>query len=190
MIDHPSSDTAQTVTESEPPSDPKNVGERFAALYPDLRRMARARLRDEQPLTLFSTTALVHETYLDLARRGHLAQVEQRSFLAYAARAMRSILVDHARARQTQRRGERVEHVPLDDELAERLPAAPEDEILHVHDALGVLAQAEPRLAQTIEMAFFAGMTEAEMALALGVSERTVRRDLGKAKLLLEVALR
>ena len=168
---------------------PGALADRVAALYPELRRMAHSKMRREDTWTLLGTTSLVHESYLRLSERGALNSNELPAFLAYASQVMRSVIVDHARARLTQRRGQNTEHLPLDTELGERL-AAPEDQVLEVHEALGVLAQAEPRLAQVVEMQYFGGMTDGEIASAMGVSDRTVRRDWEKARLLLRVALR
>ena len=162
---------------------------RVAALYPELRRMAHSKMRREDTWTLLDTTSLVHESFLRLSERGDLNSNELPAFLAYASQVMRSVIVDHARARLTQRRGEHAQHLPLDTELGERL-AAPEVQVMEVHEALCMLAQAEPRLAQVVEMQYFGGMTDGEIASALGVSDRTVRRDWEKARLLLRVALR
>jgi RNA polymerase sigma factor (TIGR02999 family) len=101
---------------------------------------------------------------------------------------MRSVIVDHACTRCAQRRGAGAEHVVLDTVGLENLPA-PEDQVLEVHEALTVLEQAEPRLAEVVALQYFGGLTDAEIAQALGVTERTVRRDWNKAKLLLKVAL-
>ena len=171
------------------PVAPGALAGRVAALYPELRRMAHSKMRREDTWTLLDTTSLVHESFLRLSARGDLNSNELPAFLAYASQVMRSVIVDHARARLTQRRGEHAEHLPLDTELGDRL-AAPEDQVMEVHEALGVLAQAEPRLAQVVEMQYFGGMTDGEIASALGVSDRTVRRDWEKARLLLRVALR
>ncbi|MFG6441473.1 ECF-type sigma factor [Roseateles sp. LKC17W] len=193
MTDHPDlqptadHDGLQDEFQEEPPA-PISAASRFAHLYPELQRLARAKLRREGTLTLMDTSMLVHECYLRLIKQENLSRAERHSFMAYAAQVMRGILVDHARARQSQRRGGRAEHVPIDTALSERL-AAPEDQILQVHAALAVLAEAEPRLAEVVEMHYFAGMTEIEIAAALGVSDRTVRRYWEKAKLLLRVAL-
>ena len=168
---------------------PGALADRVAAFYPELRRMAHSKMRREDTWTLLGTTSLVHESYLRLSERGALNSNELPAFLAYASQVMRSVIVDHARARLTQRRGQNAEHLPLDTELGERL-AAPEDQVMEVHEALCVLAQAEPRLAQVVEMQYFGGMTDGEIASALGVSNRTVRRDWEKARLLLRVALR
>jgi RNA polymerase sigma factor (TIGR02999 family) len=160
----------------------------FALLYGDLRRIARSRLRPHRTLTLLDTTALVHETYLRLAGGAGLPVHSRHHFFAYAARAMRSLIVDYARARATGRRGGDAEHVPLDTRVGDSV-GAPHDDALRVHEALELLEQAEPRLSQVAEMRFFGGLSEAEIAEVLGRSERTVRRDWEKARLLLKAAM-
>jgi RNA polymerase sigma factor (TIGR02999 family) len=162
--------------------------ERFAQLYPELRRMARAKLRREATLTLLNTTSLVHESFLRLSAQGTLRTDEAPAFWAYASQVMRSVIVDHARARLTQRRGSGAEHVALDTLGLASLPA-PEAQVLEVHEALAVLERAEPRLARVVEMQYFGGLTDAEIAQVLGITDRTVRRDWNKAKLLLKLAL-
>lgn len=162
---------------------------RFSLLYPELKRLARARLRREDTFTLLDTTALLHESFMRLARSGQIDSQERPAFFAYAGRVMRSVIVDHARARLAQRRGERPDLVPLDTGLGNRI-SAPEDQVIEVNEALRVLEQAEPRLAQIVEMQYFGGFTDQEIAATLGISDRTVRRDWDKARLLLQVALR
>jgi RNA polymerase sigma factor (TIGR02999 family) len=164
--------------------DERAAGEAFSLLYDDLRRLARARLRPHRTMTLLDTTSLVHESYLKLVGAQALAVEDRHHFFAYASRVMRSVIVDFARARLAERRGGDAEKVVLDTALGERL-AAPENDVLRVHEALDVLAQADERLAQVVEMRYFGGMTEAEIAEALSLSERTVRRDWEKARLLL-----
>jgi RNA polymerase sigma factor (TIGR02999 family) len=159
------------------------------ALYPELRRLARARLSGHQRDVLIDTTALVHECYLKMFAASQLNLADRQHFLRYASRAMRSVIVDLARERQTARRGGGDEHVPLDTTLADRLGHA-EEEILDVHAALTELAAAEPRLAQVVELRYFGGMAETDIAIALGVTERTVRRDWQKARLMLAAVLR
>ncbi len=156
----------------------------FEQLYPDLRRVARARLAGHQRNTLLDTTALVHECFLKLHQAQRLQNADRRHFMAYASRAMRSVIVDFARERLAERRGGGQEHVPIDTTMAERIGNA-EDEILDVHAALEQLAAVEPRLAQVVEMRYFGGLTEVEIGEALGLTERTVRRDWNKARLLL-----
>jgi RNA polymerase sigma factor (TIGR02999 family) len=109
--------------------------------------------------------------------------------MSYAATAMRSIIVDAARAGQAQRRGGDAEHVTLNTEIGDGA-ANPEDEILDVHAALDELGKLDPRLAKVVEMRYFGGMKDEEIAQALGVTDRTVRRDWEKARLLLNRALR
>ena len=161
----------------------------FALLYEDLRRLARAKLRHHQPMTLLDTTSLVHEVYLKLTAQAALPVTDRHHFFAYASRVMRSVIVDLARARQAERRGGSAEHVELDTDIADSV-AAPEDEVLRVHEALQTLAQADEQLARVVEMRYFGGMTEVEIAQALDSSERTVRRQWEKARLLLSVALK
>jgi len=159
------------------------------ALYDDLRRLARSELRRHQTITFLDATSLVHESYLRLVGNGQI-RVEQRGeFMAYMARVMRSVIVDFVRAKAAYKRGGQQAHVPLDTELSELLPAA-DAEVLHVHEALKVLAASDPRMGDIVEMHYFGGMTEPEIAAVLKVSERTVRREWEKARLLLAVALK
>ena len=161
----------------------------FAAHYDQLRRLARSQLRRNQTITQLNATSLVHESYLRLHHAGQLRTDERGEFMAYMAQVMRSVIVDVVRARAADKRGGQHQRVPLDTELGEKLPE-PEDEILHVHEALQVLSAADPRLGSVVEMHYFGGLSEAEIAGVLGVSTRTVRRDWEKARLLLAVALR
>ena len=158
-----------------------------AQAYRQLRVIARARLRSGGRETLLDTTALVHEAYLRLAGI-ELGSAEQRSFFAYASRAMRSVIVDFARRRQSERHGGDALIVTLTGTLGERQPAAADD-IVRVHEALEELERIDARLAQVVEMRYFAGLAEPQIAQALGISERTVRRDWEKARLLLERSL-
>lgn len=167
-----------------PPAEPPEVS---AQLYRELRVLARARLRHGGRETLLDTTALVHEAYLRLERVGTTPD-ERRRFLAYASQTMRSVIVDFARKRQTERRGGELIFVTLTAAPADG-PATAADDIVRVHEALDELAQIDARLAQVVEMRYFAGLTEAQIAQALDISERTVRRDWEKARLLLADAL-
>ncbi len=160
----------------------------FKLVYDDLRRLARSRLRQHQTFTLLDTTSLVHESYLKLIGAGACAPDNRRHFFAYAAQVMRSVIVDFARARQAERRGGEAEHVTLDTGMVADL-VAPETDVLRVHEALEAVAKADPRAAQVVEMRYFGGLSEAEIADALDLSERTVRRAWDKARLLLMAAL-
>jgi RNA polymerase sigma factor (TIGR02999 family) len=107
----------------------------FATAYPELRRLAHARLQGGGRNTVLDTTALVHESYLRFLRAGQLRATEQRSFFAYAAQVMRSVIIDTVRERQAERRGGDLQRMTLDSAVADALPAG-EDELLHVHEAL------------------------------------------------------
>jgi RNA polymerase sigma factor (TIGR02999 family) len=161
----------------------------FQALYPELRRLAHAKLAPHARSTMLDTTVLVHECYLKFSAASQLPPQDRAHFLAYSARVMRSVIVDLARAGQAQRRGGDALHVTLGTEVAESVPQ-PEEDVLHVDEALKQLAELDPRLAQVVEMRYFGGMTEADIAAVLGVTDRTVRRDWEKARLLLAAALR
>jgi len=161
----------------------------YALLYDELRALARSRLRRSETITLLDTTALVHESYLRFLGARQLAFSDRGRFFAFAASMMRSIVVDEVRKRHAERRGGDAEHVGLDDEVAGAV-AQDDTEVLRVHEALDELGGLDKRLAQVVEMRYFAGLTEVDIADALGVTERTVRRDWDKARALLFAALR
>jgi RNA polymerase sigma factor (TIGR02999 family) len=175
--------------DKEAPGAELNVDQAFAGAYQELRRLARARLRHGGRNTVLDTTALVHETYLKLSRNIGVSFPDRPRFLVYAGRAMRSIIVDMVRQRQTERAGGDVAHLTLTGGLADELPAE-EAHILRVHEALDAMAKLDPRMAQVVEMRYFGGMTDAEIGSALGVTDRTVRRDWEQARLFLSEALR
>jgi RNA polymerase sigma factor (sigma-70 family) len=168
--------------------------------YRELRAIAHRRLRAEPAEQTLNTTALVHEAYLKLAGQTRVGWADQAQLFAVAARAMRRILVDHARRHRAMRRGGGWRLVPLDataggDSLgtgaADAGPradaiavAAAEraDALVALDDALARLAAFDRRLGRVVECRFFAGLTEAETAAALGVTDRTVRRDWVKAR--------
>jgi RNA polymerase sigma factor (TIGR02999 family) len=156
----------------------------FATAYPALRELARARLRDGgRRAEGLHTTQLVHESYLRLARHARLRPETRGEFFAYAAHAMREFIVEALR------RPRDGEALTLDTHAELQLPSAA-DEVLRVHEALAALQAAEPRLARVVEMRYFGGYTEAEIGAALGLTERSVRRDWEKARLLLLALLR
>ncbi len=161
----------------------------FALLYDDLRKIARARLAGGGRNTMLNTTSLVNEAYLRLAHAGHLKTEDRYRYLAYASTAMRSVIVDFVRARTAERRGGGVDQITLDTGIAESTPSG-EEEILRVHEALEELAAVDERMVKVVEMRYFAGLSDQEVAEALGVTERTVRRDWVKARLMLAAALK
>ncbi len=158
-------------------------------LYPDLRRIAHARLAGHLRNHHIDTTSLVHECYLKFVEAQRLTPDDRNHFLSYAASTMRSIIVDAVRAGQAQRRGGGADHVTLDTDVADRV-ADPALEVLDLDAALGELARLDERLVRVVEMRYFCGMKDAEIAQALGVTDRTVRRDWEKARLVLAHALR
>ncbi len=160
----------------------------FEILYDDLRRVARARLRGGAPITLLNTTGLVHESYERLAGLDRLDVSTRAHFMAYASRAMRSVIVDAARQRNAERRGGGAAHVTLTTDMGESLSDNQPD-VLRVHEAVDELAHIEPRLAQVVEMRHFGGLEYDEIAEALGVSKRTVERDWERARSFLYASL-
>jgi len=165
------------------------LAELFQALYPELRRIARLRLARDDRGTLLDTTSLVHECYLKFASAERVQASDRAHFLAYSATVMRSIIIDAARAARSERRGGDADQVTLTTDVIASLPD-PADEILDVHTALEDLGRIDARLARVVEMRYFGGMEDAEIAEVMGVSARTVRRDWDKARLLLAHALR
>jgi len=161
----------------------------FQALYPDLKRIAHARLTGHVRSHGIETTALVNECYLKFVQMSRLSPADRAHFLAYSATVMRSVIVDAVRSRQAERRGGDAAHVTLNTGVRDSV-ALPEDEILDVHAALQSLAALDERLARVAEMRYFGGMSDVEIGEALGVTDRTVRRDWEKARLLLADALR
>jgi len=169
--------------------DAEAVNRIVSALYPELHRMARARLAQNGTITLLDTTSIVHETYERLRKVSGLEASCKGQFLAYASQVMRSVIVDFARQRLASRRGGDVVRVTLDTDLLDGHAGTDED-IERVHDALLELEATDPRLKQVVEMRYFGGFTESEIGEALGISEVTVRRDWKRARMLLQVAIK
>jgi RNA polymerase sigma factor (TIGR02999 family) len=160
----------------------------LATLYQELHTMARRQLAGQHGQTL-DATALVHEAYLKLIGRREAQFDDRAHFFAYAASAMRSVVVDYARQRMAQKRGgdlHRVTDLPEDVEGGLRL----DEETLGLDTALTRLAQVDARLAQVVELRYFAGLSELEIAALLKRSERSIRRDWQKARLFLLASLR
>jgi len=169
------------------------VDDLLPLVYQELRQLARRYLRRERPDHTLPPTALVHEAYLRLIGSDlSAATVETRvHFFAVAAQAMRRILVDHARRHAAARRPSPADRTGFEERGAlDRRPAEPVAEILAVHQTLDRLRQDHPRQAQVVELRYFAGLSEAEVAELLGVSRPTVARDWRVARLLLGRLLR
>jgi RNA polymerase sigma factor (TIGR02999 family) len=167
------------------------VGHIVSLLYPQLRRIAHARLRHRDDRLLLDTGALVNETYLHLLGKERLQANDSGHFLAYAAQVMRNLVVDTVRRQQADRRGGGLEGFVTLDTAALGSAAAPErgEEILRVHEALEELAEIDHRLLRVVELRYFAGLSTPEIAECLGVSRHTVERDWDKARIFLLNAL-
>lgn len=169
----------------------RHADEMFSTAYAELRRLARSRLHDGGRNTVLDTTALVHETYLRVSHAAQTPFADRARFLAYAGQAMRSIIVDLVRQRQAERRGGGALHITLTGNALEQAEIpADEQHILRVHEALEELAKVDARMTRVVELRYFAGLDDAEIACALDVGERTVRRDWEHARLLLAKALK
>lgn len=160
----------------------------FEATYPELRRLARNRLRAGGRHTLLDTTSLVHEWYVRFVQGGRMRLEDRTHFMSYAGRAMRSVIVDFARRRVAARRGWGAARVCLSI-LSFDGSHAGEDQILRVHEAIDDLARLEPRMAKVVKLRYFVLLSDQEVASALGLTDRTARRDWEKARLLLAEVL-
>lgn len=156
-------------------------------VYAELRAVARRQLAARGNGNTLSTTGLVHEAYLKLLEQQRVTWRDRSHFVALASVVMRHVLVDRARARLADKRDGHRQRITLDNELiaAEDQPEA----LLQLNDAIERLALVEPRLARVVDCRFFGGLTDDEIAEALGVTRRTVQRDWVKARMLLRRAL-
>lgn len=156
----------------------------FASLYDELHRRARWELRRGSVAALGAST-LLHETFLNIQNRGSVRFADHRQFISYAASAMRGLIVDHFRSRNSQKRGGRLEIVSLPTDLAHLTEDARSVEVARLGDALESLAAMDAPLAECVDLKFFCGLSFADIARLRGVSERTVQRDWAKARLVL-----
>jgi RNA polymerase sigma-70 factor, ECF subfamily len=149
-------------------------------VYEELRRLAARRLRQERPDHTLQATALVHEAYLKLSAQGNAKWQNRTQFFAVASHAMRRILVDYARGQQRVRRGGKQQKVSLDDVVL----VSPDrtEEVLTVHESLSRLEKLDARQARIVELRYFGGLTVEEIAEVVGISTKTVMRELNVAK--------
>ena len=159
----------------------------FTLLYAELHRLARAQLAKSGGDLTIGTTTLLHEAYLDLAGREQAVFPDRARFMAYAARAMRGLILNHGRGRRARKRGGEFSFTPLDEALDGR--AAGQRDLEQVGEAIDELATIEPRLAQVVDLKFFCGFSFEEIAGMLNTSERTVQRDWEKARIYLHGAI-
>jgi RNA polymerase sigma factor (TIGR02999 family) len=168
--------------------DPHAAEQLLPLVYDELRKLAALRLNAEKPGQTLQATALVHEAYLRLVDGDAQPQWNSRGhFFAAAAEAMRRILVDQARHKQSQRAGG--DHQRIELELVEPAVQGPQLDILAVDEALQSLMVQDPRAAEVVKLRFFAGLTVAESAQALGISLATAENDWAYAKSWLKLRL-
>ena len=151
-----------------------DAGELFPLVYAELRRIAAREMRRERPGRTLQTTALVHEAYLRLLKDTSLSFENRAHFLGIAARAMREILIEHARGRAARKRGGGAVRLTLDDLAAP--VAAPSVDVLALDEALERLARFDERHARVVELRYFGGLSVEETAAAMGLSPATVKR--------------
>jgi len=166
--------------------DDSAMSELIALIYPRLKRLAHFQLAGERPNHTLNTTAIVHEAYLRMASRNE-GWTDRKHFLRAAATVMRHLLVDHARKRNAAKRGDGKDAMPLDEN---RLVT--EDDtvaVLALDNAIKEIAAINPRFEQIIECRYFAGLSVAETAEALGMAVRTVERDWQRARVYLTRAM-
>jgi len=160
----------------------------FAALYAELHRLAKSQLARIGAGVSLSATTLIHEAYLNIAGREAANFPDEGRFMAYAAKVMRGLIIDHVRRRQAQKRGGGFEFTSLEGEV----PSAAADgaEFVRIGAALENLATVDPALAHIVDLKFFCGFSFAEIAALRGVSERTVLRHWEKARIFLHRTMR
>jgi RNA polymerase sigma factor (TIGR02999 family) len=161
-------------------SDGEPLDRLTARCYAELLVIARRERRRTADVATLDTRAVLHEAFLRLADQRQVRWEDRTRFLAAAAGTMRRVLLDHVRRRRAAKRRAEWRPLTLDDAVGG--VALPDEELLALDEALVQLAAWAPRLAQVVECRYFAGMTEAEIAAALDVAERTVRRDWVKAR--------
>ena len=159
----------------------------FTALYGELHRMAKREIAGRRGFVTLGVTTLLHEAYIKMSDRDGIAFPDRARFMAYAARVMRGLIIDHVRRRRANKRGGLFKLTVLDTTVAGQL--ANEHELQRISDALDELAKADATLAEIVDLKFFCGFSFAEIATMRGASERTVQRHWEKARLYLHRAL-
>lgn len=151
------------------------AGELIEAVYAELRRIARGYMRRQAPGNSFQTTDLIHETYIKLIKNEERNWKNRAHFFGVAARAMRHILVDHARSRNAGKRGGGRDRISLSDNIA--AVAVQSEQVVALDEALKRLAELDRRKSDVVELKYFGGLTNEEVAEALNISVETVKRD-------------
>ena len=160
----------------------------FTTLYKELHRLAHREAKRLGPYASLGTTTLLHEAYLDISKRDALAFPNHAHFMAYAARAMRGLVIDRVRERAALKRGGDLHITSLDTEHAEQCQQP--EQLTDISDALDELAALQPELAQVVDLKFFCGFSMTEIAALMNTSERTAQRHWEQARLLLYRAIK
>jgi RNA polymerase sigma factor (TIGR02999 family) len=158
------------------------LDELMPIVYAELRKLARSYMRNQRADHTLQTTALVNEAYLRLIDSSRVKWQNRTHFFAISAQLMRRVLVDFARQRGSQKRGGEVQKIELDEALVVVADDGQKTDLVALDEALKVLAEMNPRQSQTVELRYFGGLSEEEIAEHLGVSVRTVRRDWSVAR--------
>ena len=159
----------------------------FTLLYTELHRLAKSQLARSPGDPTLGTTTLLHEAYIDMAARESAVFPDRARFMAYAARAMRGLIIDHARGRKARKRGGDFVFSPLPEALED--PSGSRPDLESIGEALDDLATVDARLAQVVDLKFFCGFSFTEIAQMWGISERTIQRDWEKARIYLHGAI-
>jgi len=173
--------------------DAVNAGDRsaidrlMAVMYEELHQLAHRRLNASPRGNTLETTGLVHESYLRFLNAGRLRVNDRAHFMAYSSKVMRSIIIDLSRAHRAERHGGGALQVTFNSQVADEVHT--DEQLIRIDEVLEELNQTEPRLVQVVEMRYFGGLNENEIAEMLGLTERTVQRDWHKARVLLSAAL-
>lgn len=163
----------------------------FSVLYKELHRVARRELARNRGACSLGPTTILHQAYIEMSGREGAKFPDQPRFMAYAARVMRGLIIDHMRSRHAQKRGGQFQITSLKDDAADNSAdhAREVEELSRISEALDELALSEPPLAEVVDLKFFCGFTLAEIAAMRGVAERTVQRQWHKARIYLHHSL-
>lgn len=165
------------------------AGQLFASLYRELHYIAEREVRRGGNQFSLGTTSLLHEAYLNIAAREGVRFATRAQFLAYAARAMRGLMIDYARQQRAKKRGAEFQITAVNSDVIPLEDGQSAEELARLAGALDTLKEVDPSLAQLVDLHFFCGFSFAEVAELRGVSERTIQRDWRKARLLLHHTL-
>lgn len=160
--------------------DPQASERLFERIYADLKRMAHARLYGNQAARELDTTSLVHDSFVRLLERGELFAEDRHAFFGYVGRVMRSVVIDHVRERQAQKRGGDARQVTLTTGVDGE--GFDDEQLLALNGALDVLERISPDFYKLIELRYFAGLSLVEVAAMQGTSTRTITREWTKAR--------